>query len=458
MKVTVLRLLLAGWLVAHGGGAVLACSLALVDVNVVPMDREVVIAGQTVLVEGEGIATIGPTATTPTAECGTVVPGKGRYLIPGLIDAHVHVESLAFAEAFGVKSAPISFADVLALYPANGVTAVRVMSGAPDILAFRDRAAKGSVPVPRLVVASPMLSGSPPILPAPVTRLVESPEQARAAVREFVRSGYDLIKIRENLKADVFEAVTAEARRAAILVDGHVTRGTRLGVSGLIAGGQSGFAHLDEIARAMDADNGRRRDEIAALLKSRNVWISSTMSVLQSAVDQIGDYERMAARPQARFLHPLLTQTFWTRAQNPYLKAGVDRDFFLGLLKETKAALVLLTARGVRIVAGTDALNPMIIPGISLHEELRLMVDAGLTPFQALRTATVNPAVIMRRLANAGVIAAGKDADLVLIGANPLNDIGATAQIEGVVLRGRWFDRATLERRLEDVAAVYRKP
>lgn len=455
MKVTLLRNLIICCLFVLTGRAAGACALAIVDVAVVPMDREGVIAGQTVLVDAGRIVAMGSVQTTSPVGCATVVQARGKYLMPGLVDSHAHVESLAFAEAFGVRTAPINFADVLALYPAYGVTAVRVMSGAPDILAFRER--RVAEPVPRLIVASPMLSGAPPILPAPVTRLVETPEQGRAAVRDYAREGYDLIKIRENLKADVFAAVVSEAKHLALPVDGHVTRGTKLTVPDLIAAGQGAFAHLDEIARAMDADQGRQRTAIIQQLKAHDVSISSTLSVLQSAADQIADYDRVAARPQARYLHPLLTQTFWTRAQNPYLKPGVERAFFVALLKETKGALKLLNGAGVRILAGTDALNPMIIPGLSLHEELQLMVDAGLTPYQALRTATVNPSFVLRRLSNGGIVAVGKNADLVLLRENPLADIRATQQVDGVVVQGRWFDHGTLNSRLEEVARKYGK-
>lgn len=449
--------LVALWLVAvFAAGPAGACTLAFTDVAVVPMDRAAVLLHQTVRIDGERIVGIGPADSTSADDCAAVVQGRGRYLMPGLIDSHVHVESAAFTTAFGAETGPIDFEDVLALYPAHGVTGIRVLSGAPDILAFRDGVAR-SAPVPRLAVASPMLAGAPPILPPPVTRVVETPAQARAAVREVARAGYDLIKIRENLRDDVFRAVTDEAKRLALDVDGHVTRSKTLVLPDLIKGGQRGFAHLDEIARAMSADNGRKREEIVRLLKTHNAHVSSTMTVLKSAADQIANYERMAARPEMRFLHPLFTRTFWARARNPYLKPGVERGFFVELLGETKRALEMLNDRGVRILAGTDALNPMIVPGLSLHEELQLMVEAGLSPYEALRTATVNPARVLARFGNAGVVAVGRDADLILLAANPLDSSTPISRPVGVVLRGRWYERAELDRRLEEVAAKFRR-
>lgn len=419
-----------------------ACTLAFRNVAVVAMTAPEIAVGQTVVIRGQTIAGIGP--NLPTAHCAQVVDGKGKYLAPGLIDAHAHVESETFAVAFGVAPKPIDFEAVLALYPAFGVTAVRVMSGAPDILRFRDRPSPDH-PTPRLAVASPMIAGRPPILPEPVTFVVETPEAARAAVARFKHEGYDLIKLRENLRPDVFTALVAAARENAIDVDGHATRG--MTVDALLEAGQRGFAHLDEIARAIETSGTS-----VASLKRRGAYVSSAMVVLKNARDQITDYDRLAHRPEMRFVHPMFVNAFWSRPQNPYAKPGADPAFFERLLGLAQRTLRKLTGEGVVILAGSDALNPMIIPGAGLHEELQLMVDAGLSPYEALRTATANPAKIVKRFANAGAIEPGRDADLVLLEANPLIDITAYRRPVGVTLQGRWFDRKALDTRLDAVA------
>ncbi len=405
----------------------------------VALDQTVVLMGEKITGVGRGL---------DTSRCRTVIDGRGRFLAPGLTDAHVHVESESFAAAFGAPSAPIDFDDVFALYPAFGITAVRIMSGAPDILRFHDRP-MGTHPVPRIVVASPMIAGRPPILPEPVTFVVETPDAARATVARFKSEGYDLIKLRENLRPEVHAALVAAAKEQAIALDGHVTRG--MTVDALLMAGQRGFAHLDEIARAISSGGTS-----VAALKRAGAHVSSTMVVLDNAVRQIEDYDNLALRPEMRALHPMFVNTFWSRAQNPYAKPGVDAAFFKQLLSLTKATLRDLTREGVTILAGSDALNPMIIPGDGLHEELRLMVEAGLTPYEAIRTATMNPARIIARLVGGGEIAPGRDADLVLLTANPLANVAAYRCPDGVVLRGRWFDRAALDRRLEDVARHYR--
>lgn len=437
---------LAVLVTSTGLGDATACTLAIKDVAVVAMTTPAVTRDQTVILAGTKIEAIGP--ALDTSRCGKVIDGRGKFLGPGLTDAHVHVESESFAPAFGAKPLPIDFNDVLALYPAFGITSVRVMSGAPDILRFRDRT-PGIHPVPRLVVASPMIAGRPPILPEPVTLVVETPDAARAAVARFKSEGYDLIKLRENLRPEVHAALVAAARDKAIAPDGHVTRGVT--VDALLAAGQRGFAHLDEIARAI-ASGGTS----ATALKRHGAYVSSTMVVLDNAIRQIEDYDGLVRRPEMRALHPMFVNTFWSRAQNPYAKPGVDAAYFKQLLTLTKTTLRDLTREGVTILAGSDALNPMIIPGDGLHEELRLMVEAGLTPYEAIRTATVNPARVIARLANTGELAPGRDADLVLLAANPLADIAAYRRPDGIVLQGRWFDRTALDRRIDDVARRYR--
>lgn len=452
LKWRLLVLAIAAFAAANQSKA--ACTLAIEGVSLVAITHNGIDRDRTVLIEGARILAVGPTRTIATAHCARVIDGHGKFLAPGLIDAHVHVESVAFATAFGLSPEPIDFRDVLALYPAYGVTGIRVMSGAPDILRFRD-APEGDAPVPRLVVASPMIAETPPILPPPVTFVVETSDAAQAAVEHFTSGGYDLIKIRENLRPDVFRAIAAVAGRRGIDLDGHLSRDPTMPLTELIAAGQRGFAHLDEVARAMANDNGRHRTQIIASLKRHDCYISSTMVVLKSAVEQIADYDRVSGRREARFLHPLLTTSFWTRAQNPYLKPGVGLDRFVELLDETKRTLKLLNDSGVRILAGSDALNPMVIPGEGLHEELQLMIEAGLSPYQVIRTATVNPAQIFKRLSQAGSIEPGRDADLVLLSSNPLNNVTAYRHPEVVILRGQVFDRAALDRRLEAIAVKF---
>jgi imidazolonepropionase-like amidohydrolase len=428
------------------------CTLAIIHANVIPMDTERVLADQTVAIAGDRIVSIGG-----PARCSRTIDAKGRYLVPGLNDMHVHVETVALAQSFGVASAPIDYPAVLALYIANGVTGIRVMSGAPDILAFRNSQRGKASPYPRLVVATPMLAGTPPILPEPITKVLRTPDEARAAIRQYARDGYDFVKVRENLPAPVFTAVIDEARKVGLYVDGHISQGQGLSVFDVLRSGQKAIAHLDNL-QLMITDKARDPQTYIQLLHACDCFVETTMQVEKTAVAQLTDFPALLARPGMKYMHPLAVKAFWLPPNNPYLKEKGDPKFFLGLYADEKVLLKTFIDAGVHVVAGTDALNPMIIPGESLHDELASMVEAGLTPYQALQTATTNPAAYVPGFADVGVLAPGRAANALLVDANPLNNIAALDSPEAVMINGHWLPREELHRILESSAAEFRAP
>jgi imidazolonepropionase-like amidohydrolase len=408
-----------------------ACDLALTDAVLIPMDREIALPGHTVLIAEGRIARIGPDAELSAEGCARVIDADGRSLAPGLIDAHIHVETGVFAEAMGVEASEFDYERIFRPYLENGVTGVRVMAGGPDILAFRHRAEAEALGAPALSVSSPMLSGDPPILPEPMTRIVRSPEEARAAVRRYAEAGYDLIKLRRNLDAESFLAVIDEAGRLGLQVDGHINRSLPLPEA--LGSGQVGLAHLDEITLSF-------RDGLTTateLLLEHDVHVSTSLSVLASASAQLRDYEAEISRPGVAALNPLFVDAFWRAPANPYLASGASPDFFDVVLLGAQQAVAHMDVAGVRLLAGTDAMNPMILPGESLHDELDLLAAAGLTPYRALRTATVNPAEALPRFAGMGMIAEGRIANLVLVEGTPLSDIRAMRDPVLVILDGR---------------------
>jgi imidazolonepropionase-like amidohydrolase len=419
-----------------------ACTLAIEHVSVVPMDSERVQADQTVRLDGDRIASVSAT-TRRRPNCGRVIDGRGQYLTPGLNDMHIHVESGVFYDAFHAPPQPIAFEDVLYLYLAHGVTGVRVMSGAPDILAFRD---SEHGPAPRLLVASPMLSGTPPILPEPAVRVVETPQEAVQAVNSYADAGYDFIKIRENLAPPVLRAVIDTAATRHLDVDGHLPR-----IADPLATGQRGVAHIDELSLRV-RDPLRDPAAFAQRLLACRCYVTTTLSVEHNVAAQLRDYDALAARPEVRFVHPLMRRAMWDRARNPYLAEAQDPAFFDNLLQTDQLMVRTLSAAGVPLLAGTDALIPMIIPGDSLHDELALLVQAGLSPYDALRAATRTPSEIFPRFRDVGVIAPGRAANLVLTSGNPLVDVATLRRPSATIIAGVYIDRATLDARLEAIA------
>jgi hypothetical protein len=438
----------------NNSGQTAGCTLAIAHVNVIPMDAERVLGDRTVLISGSRILAITPSLGKP--RCRQMIDGQHRYLVPGLNDMHVHIETLAFAQAFHVKAAPIDYPAEMALYMANGVTGIRVMSGAPDILAFRNSERNKASPYPRLVVASPMLAGNPPVLPEPVTKVLLTPEAARSAVRQYKAMGYDFIKVRDNLAAPVFRAVIDEAKKVGLYVDGHISEGQGLSVYDVLRSGQHAIAHLDNL-QLLSKDKAHDPETYARLLMDCVCFVETTLQVETTAIAQLTNYDRLIDRPELKYMHPLVLNAFWRKPNNPYLKSPPDPKFFRGLLADEKILLTKLYASGVHLVAGTDSLNPMIVPGESLHDELAEIVAAGLTPYQALKMATADPARFVPGFSDLGVLAKGRTANAILVDSIPLHDIGALRNPAAVMINGNWMSREELDRRLDAAAALYAK-
>jgi hypothetical protein len=450
-----LALASASALSAHAGAAQATCDLAIRDVNLVPMDKERLLPARDVLIARGKILSIKPHTAHPAQTCAQEVEGGGAYLAPGLNDLHVHIGTIAFAQAFGLQASPTNYSAELALYVANGVTGLRVMSGAPDILAFRSAQRGANAPYPRLVVSTPMLSGEPPVLPEPVTRIVRTPEEGRAAVREYAGQGYDFIKVRDNLKPPVLRAVIAEGRRLGLYVDGHLSRGLGLSVFDVLRSGQRGIAHIDNLVLGM-TDEIRDGGTFIRLLHACECFVSTTMQVEANAYAQLTDYDRLAARPELAYINTVLLRAFWLKPNNPYLGGGADPNFFRDLYARDLRLIKRLHDAGVHVVAGTDALNPMIIPGLSLHDELASLVEAGLTPYQAIAAATAVPAAHVPGFADTGVLAAGRAANAVLVDSNPLLDVGALRSPKAVLINGNWLPRSELDRRLAEAGEWFK--
>jgi len=423
------------------------CDLALANVHVVDVAAGEIRKRQTVRIHGGKIQSLASSESDRGDNCSTVLDVDGKYLSPGLNDSHIHLETNAFTEAFGMPPASIDMKKALALYLAHGVTGVRVLSGAPDILAFRDISAGGATPL--LVVASPMLSGDPPVLPPPLTRIVTDPEDAEAVVSDYLGQGYDFIKIRGNLTPAVYEVVLNTAAAKGSYVEGHLTRS--VGAFAALQTSQLGFAHLDEFAAGLGDDASF--EEMAAAIAACDCFITSALSVTRSAYDQLRDYDGMFNRENMDHLQPLVVQTFWRKPNNPYFAQNAPVDFFETLNAKAVKLLIESVRAGAVIIAGTDAMNPMIIPGDSLHDELQMMVEGGLSPQDALKTATSNIADHVPGFELVGGIEGGRLANAVLTRANPLEDLGILRQPDAVIVNGHYLDRKTLEAALFNAEA-----
>lgn len=435
-----------------------AQTLALEHVNVVSMEEGAapLLEDHTVIVDGESIRWVGPAAEADVPADAQRVDGSGKTLIPGLIDTHLRLLSEQHvADPF----APIELG-VVASY---GVTTARLMDGRPRYLMLRDRVLADDLFSPMLFV------GSPPLTARPVGRcsagvVPEDSFEARELVRTYAAAGYDFVQLGFDLRPVVHAAVVQQAREENLPVVGRVAWKTGLEI-GLDSGMQG--EHLDQffewlmpedtaygpsgmgVWRARyweplkDVDESRIA-ELARMVAESGTFHSPALLYHESGF--IGRRTSADVDPDAdgRYLSPSVKESlFEPRAQ--FERARPD-EAMIQRYAELRGRIVRELAKaGVPLLAGSNAPDWGHVGGLALHDELRCMVDVGLSPLDALATATRNPARWLGGEGLFGTIAAGRRADLVLLAKSPLEDIANTKTVEGVVLRGSWHARAELE-------------
>ena len=417
---------------------------AFINVNVVPMAADVVNRQQTVVVRNGTIAAIGPVDEVPIPEDATVVDGTDRYLIPGLAEMHAHVPAADSPELDRYFS----------LYVANGVTTIRGMLGRPSHISLRSRLASGDVFGPRLVTSGPSING----------RSVEGAGEARQMVRDQKAAGYDFIKVHPGPTRDEFEAVAETANTLGMPFAGHVpvAVGVRRALDldmatidhldGYFAAmlppdspGEGGYGGFFDVYLADDLD-AELIPELARATAAAGTWNVPTEVLVEQLVDETPIVE-LSNRPEMRYM-PAEIVSNWVRAKEELL-ADHDYDPAVARLAiELRRRLILeLHRAGAGLLLGSDSPQIFNVPGYSLHRELDALVAAGLTPYEALRTGTVAVGEFLG--SRGGIVAVGRDADLVRLDASPLEDIGNSRRIHGVMLRGSWYPRAALEQRLD---------
>jgi len=435
------RLLLVALLAATSA----ADETLITRVNVISMLEPGVQANRDVTVRDGRIVALGAGGTAPIAEAARVIDGAGRFLIPGLAEMHAHV--------------PVERAyrdEVLFLWVANGVTTARGMLGHPDHLALRDDLLAHRVLGPRLITSGPSFSA----------RTAGGPEAVMARVRAQHRDGYDFLKIHPGLTVEKFDALVAAAREVGIGFAGHVTASVGLWPS--LEAGQTTVDHLDgyfDVLVPEDADvpegssfsfglgltpfvDSDRIPAAAERTRELGAAVVPTETLSENTAGAHA-WRAMTERPEFRYLPAELRGDYVARLQRAALAVTPETGAeYLALRKQLIGAL---HDAGVPVLLGSDSPQVFNVPGFSIHRELEAMVAAGLTPYEALATGTTAPAAFFRTT-DWGAIAPGRDADLVLLEADPLADIGNTRKIAGVMVRGRWLDRAELDAGLAAIA------
>ncbi len=435
-------------------------ALAFSNVSVVDMQQGQTVPGQTVVVRNRRIELVGPVADVAVPADAEVVDGRGRTLLPGLADMHVHIEPHAAGRDYDEAEAMRRAGQFLLVFLANGVTTVRNMAGTPLHLALRDAVAGGTTLGPRILTCGPILE-TRFTFPEMVEfgQLVVTAEDGRAAVRAHKAAGYDFIKVYNDLDADIYDAVMETAREIGMPVVGHVA--FQKGLDGALKARQDSIEHLrsyDFAADTRPADVPRARyegwlyttpqriQELAERTAEAGVWNAPTM-VVERAIRTDAEMRESAEPLPAALPDWLRTEleadgleTIFSAPQREALAAG----------RGARAEMVSALAKaGAGILAGSDCPGCRLVPGRSLLRELELMVESGLSPWRALQTATTDAARFLGEPGE-GVIAPGRRADLLLVEGDPLADISVIRRQMGVVVKGRWIAGADMERLLLD--------
>jgi imidazolonepropionase-like amidohydrolase len=398
--------------------------LAITLVNVVDVVDGRILPNRTVTINGDVIEGVTENGAPPAGA--RVIDGRGKFLIPGLWDMHSHHQA--------------SGAESLELYLANGVVGTRDMGSDLDfILPLRDRVRRGELTGPEIVAAGPMLDNAPPDWP--FRRRVTNAQEAREAVRDLATRGVDFIKVHNNTPRDVFFAIADEAPKLGLSFAGHVPLAVT--ITEAAASGIKSIEHLSEFrvfrecAGAVQPYDAERCRHLFDQLAATNVWQTPTLGLYRVLPDVFSG----KPMPHAEYASDSLLEL--TRRNIEASKLDEQTLSFLRSMSTTSLVAIRdMLARGNDFLAGCDG----GVPGFCLHDEMQALTEAGLSPVQALQTATINPARFLGRARTEGTIDVGKRADLVLLDADPLTDIRNTGRIAAVILHGRVLSKADIDR------------
>jgi imidazolonepropionase-like amidohydrolase len=401
---------------------------AIVHGTIVPMDAERVLGQYTVLVRDGRIVWVGPDSAAQVPDGARTIDATGRWILPGLADMHVHV---------GAEDFPA--------FLANGVTTIREMNGAPDHLVWRREAREGRLTAPSLIVTGPLNTGEEQRWRHV---LVRTPEEGRAMVREQARLGFDAIKVYDGLSRETYDAIAATADSLGVPLVGHLPR--EVGLARALEAGQRSIEHVGQIAHALSAAHGlgsvepAAMAEIAGQIERAGAWVTLTLAS-EEALSRRGTawYAERLARREVGLVDPGLSGWWRSLGEGAPDSAAAERR---QAYREGVQALVrALRDAGVPVLAGTDTPNPLMVPGFSLHEELAALVEAGLSPYEAVSGATAEAARFAGAEEEFGTIRVGARADLLVVSGDPLADVGVLRRLEGVLLRGEWLPRERLD-------------
>ncbi|MFZ2054304.1 MAG: amidohydrolase family protein [Candidatus Aminicenantales bacterium] len=430
----------------------------------------------TVFITGDRITDIKPSAKVRGPRGAQVIDGTGKFLIPGLWDMHAHYFDSAY----------------LSLFIANGATGVRIMAGDPYDFKQREEIAKGFLIGPRMVIGSPLIDGPKPLWPGSIS--VSNEVEARKVVRQMNEIGYDFIKIYQLLPREAYFAIADESKKLGIPFVGHLPSSIR--ATEASDAGQRSIEHLSseplgillacsskeeelyktrekafegvsqqprtpsQLAayrsfanKVLESYDDEKASALFALFVKKSTWQCPTLTVLRSY--RYLDDKNFTNDARLKYM-PKAKRESWELKNDPWVSPLTAEDWAVEkkVYRKELALVGAMHRAGVKLLAGTDTGNPYCFPGFSLHDELGLLVEAGLTPLEALQAATYNAAEFLGMMDSIGTVEEGKIADLVLLDADPIKDIANTKKIAAVIVGGKFYSRSSLGEMLAKIKTL----
>ena len=416
-------------------------------VNIIPMDKNEVLKNRDVVVKDGVITAINPSGKSSYSKDAVVIDAKGKYLLPGLAEMHAHVPPVD-------DLAPMK--DVVMLFALKGVTTIRGMLGHPRHLELRAKLQSGEIIGPRFITSGPSFNGNS----------VKTPEAASAMVREQKQAGYDFLKLHPGLTKENFAALATTAKEVNIPFAGHVS--FDVGVWRAIDAGYATIDHLDGFVESLVPGIENMKAEETGLfglyiadkvdetgiqkltdsLRNHHIWVVPTQALAERWFHPTRDADALGNEEEMKYMDAATVKNWVTTKKNLLNNPNYNAATASRLIDVRRKLIAACNKNGVGLLLGSDAPQVFDVPGFSVHHELRYLVDAGLTPYEALKTGTVNVGKFLGR-DDIGVIKVGAAADLLLLNNNPLENIEHSKNIEGVMMGTLWMNKEYIKAELK---------
>ncbi len=422
-------------------------TIAFTNVSVLPMTAETVLRNHTVVVDGDEIVLVAPSSNVQLPDNATIIDGSNKYLMPGLAEMHGHVPPTSPPPNAPAYMTMDYVEHTLFLYTAAGITTVRGMLGWENQLELKEKVASGKLIGPNLYLAGPSFNGNS----------IGSPQQAIDKAKQQKEEGWDLLKIHPGLTLEEYDAMANTANEIGITFGGHVP--SEVGLLHAIEMGQLTMDHLDGYVAFLSAFEGEKLDqkmeEIIQITIENNVWVVPTQALWETIIGA-ADYEAMRNYDELKYIPKQLRASY-----NAFVANNIDNNPNFNVEQALDHAelrqrlLGEMNKAGVKILMGTDAPQLFSVPGFSIHRELAVMADAGMTPYEIIKTGTLNVGEYFSDDDSFGTIAKGQRADLVLVNQNPFDDVANIKNLSGVMIRGNWMPKKMIDTKLKEIEDSY---